>query len=339
MSHLSLYSLSNLLLHLGALIAMASPLTVAPSAELRPISTSPLEEIFHFPPQKAAIENIHTRPNGHLLFTTLHSGNLYTLDPFINSPQPKIVASLPGASGLCGIATVDAKANIYAIGGGEHVSFGFTPGTVATWVVQIKEDGTGLVLARIPVDATLNGMDSIPTKPYIVLGVDSKGGRVMRVNTLTRHVDVAFNDPSLGPSPTFPLGVNGARVRDDYLYFTNSGQGTFARIPIDQNGEKVGEAEVLATLPQLPARADNAYDDFIFDHSGNAYVALHSSSYVKITPKGDRAVFLNETGYSPGLIEPTSAALSLDGKTLYLCTAGTTVGTQVYGGQLFQVRL
>ncbi|KAL8742041.1 MAG: hypothetical protein Q9190_005422 [Brigantiaea leucoxantha] len=270
------------------------------------------------------------RPNGHLLLTTLHSGDLYTLDP--KSPQPLIVASLPGATGLCGIATVDVRANIYAIGGGEHISFGFTPGTVAVWVVQIGENDMGVVLARIPVNATLNGMDSLPAKPHIVLGVDSKGGRVMRINTQTRHVDVAFDDPSLGPSPTFPLGVNGARIRDNHLYFTNSGQGTFARMPIDHDGNKVGNVEVVATLPQPPARADNAYDDFIFDHAGNAFVSLHSSSYVKITPKGDQSVFLNETGYSPGLIEPTSAALSLDGKTLYLSTAGTTVGTTVYGG-------
>ncbi|MCJ1460110.1 hypothetical protein MMC28_010489 [Mycoblastus sanguinarius] len=328
MRHFSLVPPLNI-----ALVAMASPISAAPPAN------SPLDLIFRFPPQKAAIENIHTQPNGHLLLTTLHSGDLYTLDPFVQSPQAKVIASLPGATGLCGIATVDAMANIYAIGGGEHISFGWAPGSVATWVVQIKEDGTSSVLARVPVDATLNGMDSLPANRQIVLAVDSKGGRVMRINTQTLQVDVAFDDPSLGPSPIFPLGVNGARVRDDYLYFTNSGQGTFARIPIDHNGNKVGDAQVLATLPQPPARADNAYDDFIFDHAGNAYVALHSSSYVKITPKGDQAVFLNETGYSPGLIEPTSAALSLDGMTLYLCTAGTTVGTTVYGGQVFKVGL
>ena len=271
--------------------------------------------------------------------TTLHSGDLYTIDPFVQSPQPQVVASLPGATGLCGIAIVDASANIYAIGGGEHISFGFAPGTVATWIVQIAGDDKGVVIARIPVDATLSGMASLPAKPHIVLGFDAKGGRVMRINTHTRRVDVAFGDPSMEPSPNFTIGVNGARIRDDFIYFTNSGQGTFARIPIDQDGNKVGSAEVIATLPQLPARVDNAYDDFTFDLSGNAYVSLHTSSYVKITPQGVQTVFLNDSGYSPGLLEPNSAALSLDGKILYLCTAGKTVGTTVYGGQLLKVGL
>lgn len=339
MRHSSLSFPSILSLQLAALIAMASSISVAPSALSLPGRKSPLDEIFHFPPRKAAIENILTRPNGHLLLTTLNSGDLYTIDPFVKSPQPQVVATLPGATGLCGLAIVDARANIYAVGGGEHISFGFTPGTVATWIVQIAENDKGVVLARIPVHATLGGMASIPAKPHIVLGFDAKGGRVMRINTQTRHVDVAFEDPSMAPSPIFPVGVNGARIRDDFIYFTNSGQGTFARVPIDHDGNKIGNVEVIATLPHPPARVDNAYDDFTFDHPGNAYVSLHSSSYVKITPKGDQTVFLNESGYSPGLIEPTSAALSLDGKILYLCTAGTTVGTTVYGGQLFKVEL
>lgn len=336
---------SNLSLHAkswlqwAALILMATPLNAAPGAQSCPIYDPSLVQIFHFPPEKAAIENIHTRPNGHLLFTTLHSGDLFTLDPSVVSPQPQLVASLPGATGLCGIATVDAKANIYAIGGGEHISFGFTPGTVATWVVQYGETGTGVILDRIPVDAVLNGMVSLPWKPHIVLGVDSSGGRVMRINTQTRHVDVAIQDLSLAPGATFKLGVNGARIRDNFLYFTNSGQGTFARVPIDLEGNKVGDVEVIATLPKLPALPNNAYDDFLFDDAGNAYVALHSSSVARITPKGDQTVFLHEPGYSPGLIEPTSAALSLDRQTLYVCTAGTTVGATRYGGQIFQVKL
>ena len=220
-----------------------------------------------------------------------------------------------------------------------NISFGFTPGTVAIWVVQIDDSDKGVVKSRIPVDATMSGMAALPTKPHIVLGFDIKGGRVMRIDTQTQHVDVAFEDPSMGPGLSFPVGINGARIRDNSRYFTNSGKGTFSRMPIDHDGNKTGDVEVIATLPNPPARVDNAYDDFTFDHAGNAYVSLHSSSYVKITPEGKQTIFLDGSECSPGLMEPTSAALSLDGKILYLCTAGKTVGTTVYGGQLFQIEL
>ena len=323
---------------------MTSSVYPAPTNQGGIVGQKPdMQEIFHFPAQKAALENIHTRPNGRLLLTAFTSGDLYTLDPFARSPQAQVLVSLTGATGLCGIAAVDEAANIYAIGGGDHISFGFKPGSTAVWVVKIghdkDNDNSCTVLARIPVDATLNGMASIPAAPHLVLVADSKGGRIMRINTQTRQVDVAFIDPSLEPAVAFPIGINGARIRDNYFYFTNSGQGTFGRIPIDQQGNKVGDAEIITTLPQPPAAPDNAYDDFTFDLTGNAYIALHSSSFVKLTPKGVRTVFLNETDYSPELIEPTSAALSLDGTTLYLCTAGKTVGTTVYGGQVFKVKL
>ena len=52
---------------------------------------------------------------------------------------------------------------------------------------------------------------------------------------------------------------------DDWFYFTNSNQGTFAR------GCAVGGLEVLARSPD----AAQIYDDFAVDAQGNAYVAVH----------------------------------------------------------------
>ena len=326
-------------LYFAPRIAMASP-PAAPASGNPPSREPVVRQLFQFA-SRTAIENIHVRPNGHLLLSTLNSGDLYTLDPAAAAPTAVVVASLPGSTALTGIATVDAEANLFAVGGGEHISFGFVKGSMAVYVIQIPADSSsGVILDRIPVDATLNGMTSLSATPYIVLGVDSVDGRVMRINTRTRAVDVPISDPSLGPGDSkFPIGVNGVEIRGDYLYFTNSAQGTFARIAIDVEGNKAGDVQVLATLPRLPGSMGNAYDDFTFDTHGNAYVAYHSYSFVKITPEGDQTVWVGSTENYTDVLEPMSAALSRDGKVVYLCTGGATVGTTVHGGQVLEVKI
>ncbi|KAH7306099.1 hypothetical protein BKA65DRAFT_578232 [Rhexocercosporidium sp. MPI-PUGE-AT-0058] len=307
-----------------------------------------IRQIFQFP-TTTYIENIHVRPNGHLLFTTLSSGDLYTINPNDSNPIHSVVATLPGSTGLAGIATVDAAAGIFAVSGGEHISMGFAPGSVAVYIICIPADSnTGVVLDRISVDGTLNGMTSIPGTPDIVLSVDSVGGRVMRINTRTRAVDVAISDPSLGRGDsTFPIGVNGVKVRNEFLYFTNSALGTFARFPIDAEGNKKGDVEIMATLPDTPPGANIAYDDFDFDRDGNAYVACHSYSFLKITPGGEQSVWLGGKrevkvdgwGFYRDVFEPMAAKLGNDGNFMYLSTGGAVIGERVQGGQILEVEL
>ena len=348
LSFLLLPSLLALQLSYSLQLAMAAPVTepvpVADggydsAAEPRPART---RQLFQFS-NKTAIENILVRPNGQLLLSTLNSGYLFSLDPSSLKHSAQAVVDLAPATGLAGMATIDPVKGIYGVCGGEHVSFGFND--MAIYVVKLTEKPKlgGSVIDRIPTtNKTVNGMTNLPAFPHILLAVSSKSGEVLRINTKTRVVDVAIHDPAnLGTgTSTFPLGVNGARVRDRYLYFTNSAQGTFGRYPINlATGANIGPAQILATLPGPdPPGMTHAYDDFTFDNAGNAYVALHSYSYVKITPRGDKTIFAGNLnrGYED-LYEPTSAALAPGGKKVYLCTAGMTVNGTVHGGQVLEV--
>lgn len=288
-------------------------------------------------PQYTFIENIHVRENGRLLLSTLQSGELFTLDPAAASPSPIFVANLTGSTALTGMATI--APGLFAVSGGVHSRFIFANNSMAVYVVRLPSDSdTGTVLERISVPGTqmLNGMAALPGKPYVLLSADSIGGRIFRINAYTREVSVAFADPALGPGPAVPLGANGLKIFDNFLYWTNSGRGTFARVKIDDNGNKVGNIQVVATLPGDPSMT-NAYDDFDFDSQGNAYVALHSYAVMKIAPDGTQTLFAGGTDSTSTFKEPTSAALSLDGKSVYIATGGTTAGGTLYGGQVINV--
>ncbi|KAI0876616.1 hypothetical protein GGS24DRAFT_450926 [Hypoxylon argillaceum] len=296
--------------------------------------------VFQFP-NRAFIENLHVLHNGHILFSTLTSGNLYILNPKSSNPSPVIVVSLVGSTGLTGI--VPLGQGRYAISGGIHSSFSFVRGSMRLYVVSMESsDPAGAeVTDIIPVPDTsmMNGMVALPNRPHTVLSADSIDGRIYRVNTETKEVSVAFADPALAPgdSPGIPFGANGLKLRGGYLYFTNSALGTYARVSIDDNGDKTGNVEVLATLGSA-ASPSNAYDDFDFDAQGNVYIAVHSASINRVTPNGEQSLFAGGSD-STTFKEPTSVAMAEDGKSIYVTTGGTIVGNTTYGGQIINVKL
>jgi len=299
-----------------------------------------IKQVFEFS-DSTFIENIHVRPNGHLLISTFGTaGELLSLVPTAADPSPRSVANLTGSTGLSGIATIGPSR--YAVSGGIHSSFKFANNSMHVYVLSVPENSDkGVVLDRISVPDTemLNGMAALPAMPYVVLSADSISGRIFRINTRTRLVDVAFSDPNLGPGGNIavPLGANGLKIHNGFLYFTNSGQGTFARVQINNDGSKAGEVQVITKL-QGAVSMSNAYDDFAFDREGNAYVALHSFSVRKISANGVQTN-LAGGGNNTFFKEPTSVALSRDGKSIYVSTGGTTLDGVVFGGQIIQVSL
>ncbi|CAG8960808.1 hypothetical protein HYFRA_00002345 [Hymenoscyphus fraxineus] len=160
--------------------------TSTPQLTGTPIPNAPPTRCVYQFPLKTAIDSIHERPNGHLLLSTLNSGDFLTLDLYAVSPTPKT--------------------------------------TLALFIVQIVVGAAnrdhGVVLDRIPVNATLNGMASLPTKPKegILVGDSTRGiAGVVRVNTRTREVDIAINDPALGTDQNGPpIEINGSKIQGGY---------------------------------------------------------------------------------------------------------------------------
>ncbi|KAK4110897.1 hypothetical protein N656DRAFT_184733 [Canariomyces notabilis] len=324
-----------LLVRVLVLLSLAGLAEVAACGNPPPSATS----IYQYA-NATFIENIFVLPSGYLLLSTFDTANLVALDPRVASPTVRNVVALGNTTGHTAVAALPN--NLYAVAAGEHTPFGFVNNTMALYVVSITgAPPRGSVVTSIPVPGTMmmNGLAALPRRPYTVLSADSIAGRLLRINTITRQVDVAWTDAALGSggNPDIPLGVNGLKIVGDWLYFTNSGQGTLARVRIDAEGNKVGSVQVITTLP-TPATMANAYDDFDLDRCGNAYAALHPDKVVKIAPNGVQTVVAGN-GTGPTLESPTAVKLALDGKSIYISTGGNFAGPTITGGQVLNLKL
>lgn len=307
-----------------------------------PITALTATQLFQFANTSQFVENIAVRPNGHLLLNTFDNARLYTLDPSTKEIVPQVVAQIPGSTALTGI--VDVAHDVYAVSAGilNSTNLSFEPGTSKIVLVNVGDCNHGKpasveVAAQIPEAGLLNGMAGLPKHRHIVLSADSKTGRVYRVNTLNGEVDIALQDDRFTPGPhpnLVPLGINGIKVFNGYLYLTNSGQGFVARIKINDFGDKAGDLEIITTLPLDPPKTP---DDFSIARDGTIYLGAHLNTLVKITPDGKWVSLVEGSSAGVYLDGPTSTALSKDEKTVYVTTGGG--GQSGKGGQIVAVKL
>jgi hypothetical protein len=140
------------------------------------------------------------------------------------------------------------------------------------------------------------------------------------------------------PPPGHPVGINGIKIRNDNLFFTNKFQFTFNRIPIRTNGSAVRPAQVVVE--------NGLCDDFIFDTMGNAFVTTNADNTLQmITPEGAVTVVVGNLN-STQLVGPTAVQFGRthqDKSTLYITTnggiSGPVNGTFTEGGEVVAVDL
>ncbi|KAJ7085356.1 hypothetical protein B0H15DRAFT_931748 [Mycena belliarum] len=285
------------------------------------------------------LENIAVRPCGKLLLTSIISPTLTTLDPASGNATLNDVYTFPNATGLTGI--IEYAPDTYAVVASvlNATAARAELGSVVIWKVDLTS-GRPLVtrITGIPDSELINGLSTVPGAPDLVLAADSVVGAVYEISTRTGAARIAVQDAALAPGPGPALGpvlgINGLHVRDGVLYFTNSQQGTFARLPlaIQKSGvHAAGAVEVLGTIPATTI--PSGPDDFALDSEGRAWVTVHPGSLVLFSPRADgtwaqETVAGDDAFTSPG---PTAAAFGRAGteaeKLLYVVTgSGQIVG-------------
>ncbi|KAL6866877.1 hypothetical protein J3F83DRAFT_761779 [Trichoderma novae-zelandiae] len=338
----------------AALFALCGVSLASPSAPpLSPVST-----LFEFP-NPSYVENLAVRSNGQILISEISTSQLVLFDPSTSGPKkPVFVHDFTESLALAGIA--EYQPDVFAVISGNASFTGDVPsaGTWIVWSVDLRGVGissnhgqVGLTsppvvkkIAHVEPAQFLNGVSVLSESEQTLLLGDVNGGVIWSLDIKSGHYEVVINNTYTQLYPAGPFsasGVDGVHVRGESVYFTNFGNGTFNKMPINSDGTPAGP---VATISSTKGPF-HEYDDFTFDCDGNAFVVTGGGNTIEmISADGERQVVVAGHLNSTAIAEPTSCAFGRgphDKNILYVVTAGgmqTPVnGDIVLGGQLVAV--
>ncbi|KAL7916773.1 hypothetical protein GGI35DRAFT_433983 [Trichoderma velutinum] len=277
---------------LASLVAISTQAVAAPSPSP---SASLSSKVIGQLPDGTWLENLAVRPNGDVLTTLLFPyGAIYTIR---QSPQGlhglELLANFTSLNSLGGISPVAVPSGLetYVVVGANTTGLSQPlRGTFSAWTVTFQPTKPGATRQDVHIDKVsdmspnstfLNGVVSIPDVPHAVLVADSAAGSVGYLDIQTGELDPnAFVFPEMQPLPgeSFPLGIDGIRIHDGYLYFTNTFRVTIYRVALAASGYPATGAtpEIVANLTSLA----HGLDDFAFDSRGNILAATNFDNSV-----------------------------------------------------------
>ncbi|KAL6691398.1 hypothetical protein J3F84DRAFT_403648 [Trichoderma pleuroticola] len=291
-----------------------------------------LRDVIAFP-NNTWVENIAVRSNGNLLVTLINLPEVWEVEPLSGSAEP--VYSFPNASVSLGIAEVGH--DVFAVNVGNFSGTGGgVPGSWSIWTLDYNTGNPsskkpkGKEVSAIPSAVFLNGLAALATKPGVVLTGDSFLGQVFAVDIFSGRHSIAIDVPEFkrNTSAALQLGINGMKVHDGSLYFTNSLQSPLlAKIPLSVNGNAAGPVKTIAKSAQYPIDIGFQADDFALDATAeHAWVATNPSNFiVRIATATGKQQIVAGGKSDPTVAGATSAAFGrnwYDKQILYIATDG-----------------
>ncbi|KAM6479394.1 hypothetical protein HDV62DRAFT_136633 [Trichoderma sp. SZMC 28011] len=280
------------------------------------------------------IENIAVRSSGSLLVTLSSQPELYEVDPF-NPESPKLVHHFSGYLALVGITEVSPDV-FTLIASNFSAGTAVSPESWAVWQVAFDDEQTEISkITDLPGVEFPNGMTTLETTPNTVLIADSAAGVVYSVNTQTGEHQVVLEDETFkaAPGSPQPIGVNGIRYLDPYVYYTNSFGPLFGRVPVNGSGNAVGDFEIILT--------GIIGDDFAITPQA-AYVAGNPTNVVtEVKLDGESKVIAGSINSSlvAGATSAHFGRTAQDSNVLYVTTTGTVNATFTEGGKIVALDL
>jgi streptogramin lyase len=192
----------------------------------------------------------------------MNSANLYSIDPVAKTSSTAL--SVTGASGLSGIG--EYAPDIFAVIGGKgiyKVDFTATPPKSS-------------LIKTITEASNLNGLAVLDNSTVLV--ADAGKGVVFRMDVTTGTYSEAVKDSTMAPSGSIPFGIDGIKVKDNVLWFTNIFKNSFHKVAID--GVTAKATEKVTTL-----WTNLMGDDLCFGPNGKIYLATNGkNSLVEVDP-------------------------------------------------------
>ncbi len=245
------------------------------------------------------VENIAALPDGRFV-VAIHSQN--ELQIVTSQGEKSALASLP----LPPAGLVVVGETIFAACG--------VPGQSGGAIWKIALDGEAQMWIELEGALFPNGCT--PFFAGHLLLADSIRGELWDIDLEARSAQVWLADNRLKPlgADSILPGVNGVKIHDFHVYFTNTDAAQLLRVPIRADGS-AGAIELLAERFRG--------DDFAFDAQGALYVTTHlHAGVVRRTPDGEKIAL---AGWDQGLAGSTAAAFGrATGEThsLFVTTTG-----------------
>ncbi|KAH7400520.1 hypothetical protein DE146DRAFT_612319 [Phaeosphaeria sp. MPI-PUGE-AT-0046c] len=284
------------------------------------------------------LENIAVRANGDLLVTQLAPEPiLYT----VKNPAGKNAVlediyqwHVPNVTKLLGVAETVPDTFVIVAGNATGASLGYA-GTFSAWEVRfpsLKSSKPAVrKIANMPEAMLLNGITPVPGKPEIVLIADSQNGLLFRLDTRSGKYEVIADRPEFEPHPelqnaTVGFGINGVKVRDGYLYFSNSNFVKIFRVKITPDGYIAHKGDAPVELYADLNGVTTFVDDFTFSEDGTLWAVSNlGNTVVAVSPGGKKVEEVAGAKNQLTVAGGTAAAFGrtkADGKVLYVATAG-----------------
>ncbi|CZR69631.1 uncharacterized protein PAC_19531 [Phialocephala subalpina] len=257
-------------------------------------------------------ENLAVRANGQILVSRLDTPVVLQVDPTgIVEPVTVFAWNTSEYRGALGISETTPDVFYVILSAFINSSFVRTSGVNSIFEIDmnsfaitngtVTQNATVTKLVDIPSSDSLNGMTTLDDSNIFV--GDVYNGWVYKVNTTNGSYSIAINDPNMKApvGATTHLGVNGLKIHDFYLYWTNSAVGSLNRIQITADGTPVGNSSVVFAN-------EAGTDDFVFKGDGTAFVALNSQNQLA------------------ALFEGSSTLVTVAGSNFSTALAGVTAG-------------
>ena len=319
-----------------AFFGLVSPLVAAlPSVDRSLAARTPslplkvnIVHTFDFP---SWCENLAVQANGRILVSRLDTPEVIQIDPKgVLAPITVATFNATTYKGCLGIS--ETTAGVFYVITSAQVDDAFvkTSGINSVWQINMNTlsvDSTGNVLTPatvtklvdIPDADFLNGMTTLD-ESNILVG-DIYNGWVYKISTITGAYNIAINDPLMKfpPSAGTNLGVNGLKIKDSHLYWTNTANGTFNRIQINSAAQPIGKSQIVsANVPKA--------DDFIFKSDGTAFIAANQADDLSVLLPGQSVATVVAGSPTSTILAGVTAGkfgrLSTDCDRLYLTTSG-----------------
>jgi hypothetical protein len=292
---------------------------------IRSVHTTSVNTIHTFP-LGTWIENLAIRSNGLILATSASSPQLWQIDS--NNPDTAdLITTIPFHTALSGITELEP--DIFYIGANNFTLYppSVHPNASAVYRIDLSQYKpptplTPTLVADFPVSGLLNGFTTL-SQQYIFIA-DAGLGVIWRLDVHTGEKTAVIADPLMrvvDPQKE-PIGVNGIKIRDGYLYFSNTNQELLGRVPISATGQPLGAAELVARY--------SAPDDFVLVGRGGDEAVVAGNNSLRVIRDGVVSIVAD----SPLLAGSTAVAFGARGcgkaKKAFVSTNG---GVEQYGAE------